>query len=155
MDNYIECCSYCGCVLITKHVKFTSCLDCHQHTYVYTSKKPKEYYINLSLQKHNTEDNWKEIFVEQELSQNPLFNQSKYEISCQKQKERDKRGAYKKAHPEEFKTHTPPIPKCPTCSSTNIKKISDLSKGVHALAFGLFSKTARSQFECKTCGYKW
>lgn len=37
-------------------------------------------------------------------------------------------------------------PKCPTCNSTNISKISSISKVSGALAFGLFSKTARSQF---------
>ena len=47
------------------------------------------------------------------------------------------------------------VPKCPTCQSTNIKKLSDINRGVHALAFGLFSKTARSQFCCNDCGYKW
>ena len=47
------------------------------------------------------------------------------------------------------------IPHCPTCGSTNIKKISATSKAVGAGLFGLFSKTARSQFECKDCGYKW
>ena len=46
-------------------------------------------------------------------------------------------------------------PKCPTCSSTNIKKISALSKVAGASMFGLFSKTARSQFQCNNCGYKW
>ena len=52
------------------------------------------------------------------------------------------------------KSH-PNTPKCPTCNSTNIKKISSLSRAAHGYAFGLFSKTARSQFECKNCGYKW
>lgn len=47
------------------------------------------------------------------------------------------------------------VPHCPTCGSTNIKKISATSKVVGAGLFGLFSKTARSQFECKDCGYKW
>ena len=47
------------------------------------------------------------------------------------------------------------VPKCPTCGSENIKKISATSKVVGAGLFGLFSKTARSQFECKSCGYKW
>ena len=41
------------------------------------------------------------------------------------------------------------IPKCPTCGSTNIKKISASSKVFGAAMFGLFSKTARSQFECQ------
>lgn len=46
-------------------------------------------------------------------------------------------------------------PKCPTCGSINIKKISGTSKVAGAVAFGLFSKTARSQFKCENCGYKW
>lgn len=47
------------------------------------------------------------------------------------------------------------IPKCPTCGSTNIEKISSLNKAAGAVMFGLFSKTAKSQFKCKNCGYKW
>lgn len=46
-------------------------------------------------------------------------------------------------------------PHCPTCGSTNIEKISATSKVVGAVAFGLFSKTAKSQFKCKNCGAKW
>lgn len=57
------------------------------------------------------------------------------------------------------KSYTPPTPssqvKCPTCGSTNVKKISVASKAVGAGLFGLFSKTAKSQFECSSCGYKW
>lgn len=49
----------------------------------------------------------------------------------------------------------PNIPKCPTCGSTNIEKISGTAKVAGAVAFGLFSKTARSQFKCGNCGYKW
>lgn len=46
-------------------------------------------------------------------------------------------------------------PKCPTCGSTRVKKISTTSKVAGAAMFGLFSKTARSQFKCEQCGYKW
>lgn len=47
------------------------------------------------------------------------------------------------------------VPKCPTCQSTNIKKISSAKRSLHAFAFGVFNKTAQSQFECGNCGYKW
>ena len=47
------------------------------------------------------------------------------------------------------------LPKCPTCGSTNIEKISSFDKAAGAVMFGLFSKTARSQFKCRNCGYKW
>lgn len=46
-------------------------------------------------------------------------------------------------------------PKCITCGSTNIKKISTSAKVAGAVAFGLFSKTAKSQFKCENCGCKW
>lgn len=57
-----------------------------------------------------------------------------------------------------YTQQTSPIlnkPKCPTCNSTNVKKISTMSKVTGATMFGLFSKTARSQFQCNNCGYKW
>lgn len=46
-------------------------------------------------------------------------------------------------------------PTCPTCGSTNVEKISAAAKVGGAAMFGLLSKTARSQFKCKNCGYKW
>ena len=48
-----------------------------------------------------------------------------------------------------------PAPKCPTCGSTKIHKLSAGARGVSLGLFGLASKTARSQFVCDNCGYKW
>lgn len=45
--------------------------------------------------------------------------------------------------------------KCPTCNSTKVKRISGTAKVAGAVAFGLLSKTAKSQFKCENCGYKW
>lgn len=47
------------------------------------------------------------------------------------------------------------IPKCPTCGSSMITYISGAERVTGALTFGLFSKTAKSQFKCGNCGYKW
>lgn len=43
-------------------------------------------------------------------------------------------------------------PKCPTCGSTNIKKISGLSKAGSVAMFGLFSQKVRHQWHCNNCG---
>lgn len=47
------------------------------------------------------------------------------------------------------------IPKCPTCGSTNISKISDTKRFVTTGLFGLASSNIGKTMECKNCGYKW
>lgn len=46
-------------------------------------------------------------------------------------------------------------PKCPTCGSTNIEKISITKKAFGGAMFGLFSSDVRNTMHCKNCGYKW
>lgn len=46
-------------------------------------------------------------------------------------------------------------PKCPTCGSTNIEKISLGKKAVGGALFGLFSSNVKKSMHCKSCGYKW
>lgn len=46
-------------------------------------------------------------------------------------------------------------PKCPTCNSTNVKKIGGLERAGSVYMFGIFSKKINKSFECKNCGYTW
>ena len=46
-------------------------------------------------------------------------------------------------------------PRCPTCGSTNIEKISLGKKAVGGALFGIFSSNVRKSMHCKSCGYKW
>lgn len=46
-------------------------------------------------------------------------------------------------------------PKCPTCNSTNIQKISTTKRMVSIGVFGLASGSIGKTMECKQCGYKW
>lgn len=46
-------------------------------------------------------------------------------------------------------------PKCPTCQSQNIKKISASSKVVNTAVFGLFGTKRHKTFHCNNCGYEW
>ena len=56
---------------------------------------------------------------------------------------------------EQLFSQTKYQPKCPLCQSPNIQQISLVKRGVGGAMFGLFSKTARSQWECKNCGNKF
>lgn len=46
-------------------------------------------------------------------------------------------------------------PKCPTCGSTNIRKIGAGERLTSVATFGLFSKKLNKSFKCKNCGYTW
>jgi hypothetical protein len=46
-------------------------------------------------------------------------------------------------------------PKCPTCQSTRIHKISASSKVINTALFGLFGTKRHKTFHCDNCGYEW
>ena len=46
-------------------------------------------------------------------------------------------------------------PKCPTCGSTNVEKISTTKKAIGFVAVGVFSSNFGKTMHCKNCGYKW
>ncbi len=46
-------------------------------------------------------------------------------------------------------------PKCPTCSSTNIRKLSATSKLVDVAVWGVLSRKAHKQWHCDNCGSEW
>lgn len=47
------------------------------------------------------------------------------------------------------------VPKCPTCGSTNVEKISTTQKALGFALVGLFSSNLGKTMHCKNCGYKW
>ena len=54
-----------------------------------------------------------------------------------------------------FQQQASNIPKCPTCQSTNIRKMGGVERGASIWAFGLFSKKINKTFKCNSCGYTW
>lgn len=52
-------------------------------------------------------------------------------------------------------TQSENIPKCPTCQSTDIKKIGAFDRATSVAFLGLASSKIGKQFQCNNCGYKW
>lgn len=46
-------------------------------------------------------------------------------------------------------------PKCPTCGSTNIRKIGTGERVASVVGFGIFSKKINKTWKCKNCGHTW
>ena len=155
----LHCCNVCGSFWFLQYPKVCECYDCEKRTntikggLIYQSPKTKSFYEQKSIDQFGTSNHWRELFYKEELYNLPTFDREKHQHMLTEQAARDKRKAERAANP--IPAYTPPKPKCPTCGSTNIQKISDLRKAGGAIMFGLLSTTARSQFECKNCGYKW
>ena len=46
-------------------------------------------------------------------------------------------------------------PKCPTCQSENIQKISAMTKAGSVALWGIFSQKVKKQWHCNSCGSEW
>ena len=46
-------------------------------------------------------------------------------------------------------------PKCPTCDSTKLSKVSTISKASSVVLWGLFSQKVKKTWHCNNCGYEW
>lgn len=47
------------------------------------------------------------------------------------------------------------IPKCPTCGSTNVKRITTANRAVSVLTLGILSGKIGKNYECLDCKAKW
>lgn len=51
--------------------------------------------------------------------------------------------------------YVPNEPKCPTCGSTLVKRLSVVNRGASVAVWGVYSNKFNKSFECKNCGYTW
>lgn len=100
-------------------------------------------------------DELKDQFINEYIKSSPEFDQYLFEHREEDMFNKRISDRAKLAHGASILEEQSKVPKCPTCGSTRVKKISTTSKVAGAAMFGLFSKTARSQFRCKQCGYTW
>lgn len=144
-------CPYCGQTYNLLISNNSICQNCFTENVEFAiAEHDSSYYRKMSFEKYGDIIHTSDILIE-EISKNPLFDIEKSKITTLKDKENE---SLNKLLSRSINKNNS-LPKCPTCGSTNIKKISTVKRATHAYMFGLFSKTARSQFECQNCHYKW
>ena len=79
---------------------------------------------------------------------NPLFDKEKYEAREQADRERIARN---KAGLNPLDN----LPRCPTCGSTNLTRLSGVGLITMFGAFGVTDGNAGKTFRCNNCGYRW
>lgn len=110
---------------------------------------------------HCSEEDWTTIMLEGSLEKwehqmrvkyvvnSSLFDVNLYNARLRSEKKEDD---YYNDMIEKAPESSPTI-KCPYCSSTNTKKITNTSKAVHTAFFGIFSIGRNSkQWHCNSCG---
>lgn len=137
-------CRFCG-----KVVSFydKTCPECKRENFPLKSKQDRAYYEKKSLEKYGVPTLYDKIFKDEEFN----FNNNYQPNTISSYNKYPQNEYSKPSQPTQEKN----VPHCPICNSTKISKISSLNRAAHGYAFGLFSKTARSQFVCKNCGYKF
>jgi hypothetical protein len=111
------------------------CLDINHKDFYYSSQSEKDKLIRDKL--NLSEEQYEEIKKEWETIR-ARVNDEYYAQKLEKIREKNQNA-----------------PKCPTCGSKNVSKISTGKKAVGFGIFGVFSSNFGKTMQCKNCGYKW
>lgn len=147
-------CPVCG----TIHVYLSDvCEECKQRVKMIEAKHSYEYYFEKSFELYKDYDHNQNILIDEEVCLNPKFNpELAHQVklkSYTEQTHKQIQQILKEDADEQHRINNDP--KCPTCGSYNVKRISHMRRAAHAMTIGILSTTARSQFECLSCSYKW
>ena len=94
--------------------------------------------------------------MEEELLQELVFSSLNFEQTIYNEREREiEQRSNDWQNIKSIQQQKSNTPKCPTCQSTNIRKIGGVERGVSIWAFGLLSKKINKTFKCGSCGYTW
>lgn len=102
----------------------------------------------------NDDRNMYKIILEEYVKPNPLFDEELYNLRVGKEK-RQREATLNQMRMEKQQAQRANVPKCPTCGSTNVERISTAQKAFGFALVGLFSSNLGKTMHCRNCGYKW
>lgn len=114
---------------------------------------PKQFLIGKRGVAINNE--LKDQFINDYIKSSPEFDKYLFEHREEDMFNKRMSDRAKLAHGASILEERSRVPKCPTCGSTNIRKISGVERGASIAAFGIFSKKINKTFKCGNCGYTW
>lgn len=101
---------------------------------------------------------YEELCIIEDISSDDSFLQAMIDLKEKDSIEFQLKLSQFKANLEQQKSSTPQTdnrPKCPTCGSTNLRKISTTSKVTSVAMWGLLSQKVKKTWHCNNCKYEW
>lgn len=150
--SYRYYCPFCG-----KHMadNESHCWSCKREIIPMQSEKERTYYISEAEKRIGDRTRGYDILFEEEIQHNPQFDRSAYEARIQAKQKRESEKQLDSMIHHMASEKNKNLPKCPTCSSVNIRKIGTLERGLSASLWRLGSGKIGKSMVCKDCGYKW
>ena len=141
-------CPHCGFMEVYfKPSKFPVCECCGYEDPVIINDKEYSEFYDIQKAKDPNADVYeacreKYVYPSEHFSKKAYNDMLKY-VEERKQKIQEE-------HDRIFHT-----PKCPTCGSTDLCKVSVGAKAVSVGLFGIFSQKVKKTWHCNSCGYEW
>lgn len=141
-------CEKCGRFVLLELDKGEHICDCCDNI---VKLVPEEYLASRFSIKKDLEEEFIEKYIKSSLEFDQYLFDHREEILSKKNAE------YNRAMSivDNARAGKSNVPKCPTCNSTNIQKISTAKKATGFALVGVFSSNFGKTMECKNCGYKW
>lgn len=151
---YYVFCNKCGRVNFANPNRVSRCDICQniqQHV-------PEKYIKNDETLTNNECEiriNEPNGLIEELVKISPEFDPYLFEHKSEILTEKSARYETQKAQSQSILEEASRKPKCLTCGSTNIRRMSAVETGASVLAFGLFSKKINKTFKCSNCSFTW
>lgn len=146
MENKtIRYCPKCGDI-DTLHLKNdNNCMYCQ------TSYKETEFMTLESKEHGEIKPEIRKAIFEKYIKDNPMYS----EETAKRREEQERQNRLNMPSSSSYKAKEKNVPKCPTCGSTNVCKISTGKKATGFILAGVFSSNFGKSYECRNCKYKW
>lgn len=141
-------CKKCGRIILFLLDKDEKICDCCKSEVFPIPEK----YLNTEF---SIKEEIKQQFIDEYIKSSPEFDQYLFEHRDEILAKQSAEFNAKMEHGKSILDEQARTPKCPTCGSTNIKKITGTERAASVIGLSIFSKKINKNYKCKHCGYTW
>lgn len=142
-DHPVRYCPKCGNIEMWQPELVPVCEYCKSELIA------TEYILKDVIEHGDVKPEIRKAIFEKYIKDNPMYS----EEAVKQREEKEYRNRLNM--PSSYKAKESNKPKCPTCGSTNVKKISTGKKAIGFATVGIFSSNFGKTYECLQCKHKW